>query len=288
MADEGLDVFRIVAGCGNNSAAARLLKKDPSRISRMITGLEKDYGTKLFDRNSKPFTLTESGLYLVNMLDNGLSTNQKLKRFVDERETKNISIGYAFPFSWNMLSDKINRIKQTDPDIMISVIFANKSHIRDLLFEKQLDLAILPDKLFFRDYRTLEIIKEYEWGVAVPEGVPVCPRRYVEPDDLRKIPLLIPGEETCVDAIKEWFGGSFRLIRADMYTSTEIMVGMINGGFGYAFTPKADLPTLTRYNISFFSCSPGIRTSLYVYTRRPQDMSEQLRTLLITSGERIR
>lgn len=287
MADEGLDVFRTVADCGNNAAAARVLNKDPSCISRTISGLEKDYDTKLFDRRRKPFTLTESGLFLVNMIDNGLSTEQKLRRFVEERSSRQIRIGYSFPFSWHTLSRKISKLKRNDPDIMFRVSFADKTHIRNLLFENQLDLAVLPDKLHFRDYKIFEIISEYEWGVAVPSGVPVTDKQYVEPYDLEMLPLLVPAEQTCTEAISMWFGDSIKALRADSYDSTETMIGMMNEGFGYAFAPRADIPTLSKNNISFYPCSPKIMTSLYVYTRWNKDMSEELKTFLLSPEGQI-
>ena len=287
MADEGLDVFRIVADRGTSAAAARALNKDPSCITRMIKNLEEEYDTQLFDRGSKPFTLTESGLFLVNMIDNGLSTEQKLKRFVEERSSRQIKIGYSFPFSWHTLSRKMSKLKMSDPDIMFHVNFSDKTHIRNLLFENQLDLAVLPDKLNFRDYKIIEIVSEYEWGVAVPSGVPITDKQYVEPYDLEMYPLLVPIEQTCKDAINAWFGDDVRPLHADTYNSIETMIGMMSDGFGYAFVPKADSPTLGKHNITFYPCNPKIMTSLYVYTRWRKDMSDELKSFLLSPEGQI-
>ena len=276
MADEGLDLFRLVAECGNSTEAARELNKHPSCISKAITGLEKDYDTKLFDRKSKPYTLTESGLFLVNMIDNGLSTEQKLKRFIDAKSARQINIGYSYPFSWHTISRKIRKLKLSDPDIMFSVQFADKSHIRNLLFENQLDFAVLPDKLYFRDYKIIEVINEYEWGVAMKPAVPITDRPYVEPEDLEMHPTLLPLEQSCSDVIREWLGDR-----------TETMTGLMDEGFGYAFVPKADSPTLARNNLMFYPCFPKIMTSLYVYTRWRKDMSEELKSFVLSPEGQI-
>lgn len=287
MADDGLDIFRLVAGCGNNAAVARSLHKDPSRISRAISDLEKNYNTKLFDRSSKPLTLTDSGLFLANMIDNGLSTEQKLKRFVKEKSTRHIKLAFSYPFSWNTLARKIVKLKLNDPDIMFLEGPSDKTQIRNLLFESQLDLALLPDRLYFRDYKIMELLSGYEWGVAVPSGVPVTDKPYVEPYDLEMMPLLMPMEKTCADAIAGWFKDSEICNHADIYNSMSTMIGMINAGFGCAFMPKAEIPALGNSHITFYPCYPKLTTPLYVYTRWNKDMSEELKSFLLSPDGQI-
>lgn len=287
MADEGLELFRLVAEYGSCAAVARKLNKDPSCISKAITELEKDYGTKLFDRKHKPYTLTESGLFLLNMIDSGLSTDQKLKRFIEKNSTKQINIGYSYPFSWHTISRKVGKLKISDPDITFSVEFDNKAYIRNLLFENQLDFAVLPDKVYFSNYKIIEIISEYEWGVAVPSGVPITDKPYVEPEDLEMLPLLVPLEPSCKAAIDGWFGDSVHTARADTYNSTETMTGMMGEGFGYAFVPKADSKTLGKLNLTYYPCYPKIMTSLYVYTRWRKDMSDELKSFILSPEGQI-
>ena len=81
MTEESLEIFRIVAECGSNTEAARILNMSQSSISRALTKLETRYNTKLLNRDSSPFTLTKNGFFLKNRIDRGMSVSQQLARY---------------------------------------------------------------------------------------------------------------------------------------------------------------------------------------------------------------
>lgn len=280
MTYKDLYVFRTVADCGNIREAARRLNTKPSTVSRKMSSLESDTGSKLMNRDCQPITLTEDGLYLVNMIDDGLSTTQKLRSFREKRQSCQLNIGYAFPVSWDMLSYKLYKLKQTNPHVNAMVRSADKIRIRNLLIEGQLDLAILPDKLFFRNYRIIEEINNYEWGFAAPCGVPLSDRDYLIPEDIEGVPLLIPFEINCAAAIRKWYGDDIRMNISCTYNCQELLINMISSGFGYGFAPRLVKRKLERFNITYYMLSPKLETNLYVYCKWQNDASEILQKFL--------
>ena len=280
MTEEGWEIFSLVAECGSNSEAARILHISQSSVSRAITKLENKYNTKLLNRDTTPFSLTKSGAFLKDRIDRGMSISQQLTRFIQEQNSEQIRIGYAFPVSWHLIATYVLKIKQTNPGIRIIVYQEDKFRLRYLLSEGQLDLAVLPDKLCLSEYRIIETISDLDWGVAAPCGVPISDKKYVEPEDLTDLPLLIPVELTCADAIAEWYGDRSMIRNADTYNNMETMTGLINNGFGYGFVPKIEQSILNKHDISVHVCYPRIVTTVYVYTRVVNDGSDVLRRLL--------
>lgn len=68
MDTELLRIFIEVATSGSFAAAARTRNLDPSSVSRLIGGLEKELGARLFQRSTRKLTLTEAGeVYLAKL-----------------------------------------------------------------------------------------------------------------------------------------------------------------------------------------------------------------------------
>ena len=62
---DDLKTLRLVARQGSFAAAARVLNVDPSSVSRIVAGLERALGLRLFQRSTRRLSLTEEGeIYL--------------------------------------------------------------------------------------------------------------------------------------------------------------------------------------------------------------------------------
>lgn len=277
MKEKEIKIFCMVADCGNCSEVARALGMSPSSILRTIERIEKELGTLLFYRDKTLLTLTVNGTFIRNQLEREMSISQQLARFIKEQHTNPVRIGYSFPASRHLVFPNIYRLRQFLPEVRITLVQEDKYWIRHLLSEGELDIAVLPDRISFGNYRIIETVSDYDWIAAVPSGVPLSDRRYLEPSDLKGIPLLVPIETTCAAAISEWFGDSNKLNNADTYNNMETLTGLINNGFGYGFAPVMECSYLHNFNISTYICHPKIVTSIYVYMKCKNDLSDTLR-----------
>ena len=64
-----LPTFREVARCGSFAAAADALWLTPSAVSQQMASLEREVGTRLFERNHRGVRLTEAGSRLLAHAD---------------------------------------------------------------------------------------------------------------------------------------------------------------------------------------------------------------------------
>jgi Transcriptional regulator len=267
MTDKSLIAFKTVAECGNKARAARILNVSPTTIWRIILELEEEFNTPLFIKGRDPLVLTIHGVFLKNLLDNGLNTKQRFNRFIEMNKNHQISLGLAFPSGWNLIAHYIMELKMKDPDILIHTDCGDSRHVRDLLMNKEIDIAVLPDKINCLDYKVIKVIDDYEWGIAAPAGIPLTNRRYIEYKDIGEAPMIFPTDRSCLLSVSEWLGYDVYLERQNTYNDMNALSGMIRSGFGLAFVPEAVKPTLEEKNLSYYSCFPKVFTSLYIYAR---------------------
>jgi len=280
MTEESLEIFRIVAECGSNTEAARILNMSQSSISRALTKLETRYNTKLLNRDSSPFTLTKNGFFLKNRIDRGMSVSQQLARYIEEQKIRKLTIGYAFPVSCKGILDTVLRMKILDPDIRIIFNQYDLVSIQSLMSEGQLDIAVLPDRFFLNDYNIIDSGSECVWGIAAPSGYPLTPRKYVEYDDIIEASVLRPFEGACANTVVEWCRGSHSVHHADSYNSTDTLITLIKSGAGIGFAPMHEQEFLIRHDIRLYVCHPKIITSTYVYMRNDFELSESMQSFL--------
>lgn len=277
MSDKSLEMFRTLASCGNNSATGRIFNTSHSTVSRTIDNLETYLHTKLVNRDSTPLTLTETGLFLVNLIDDEMCTSQQIRRYICETESPQIRIYFSFPVSWHTVSDRLGKLKRNDPSIRIKPYVADKIRIRALMKERIPDITILPDEVCIRNYRIVESVNDYEWGIVASPGLPLTDKIYIESDNLKKTPFIIPDEQSCIDPIREWIKDDARIEKADTYNCYDVLHGMIKDGYGCAFAPLEAKESLEQMGLVFYTCYPRIFTSIYFYSRWYKDMSDELK-----------
>lgn len=280
MTDKGLEIFRIVADCSSNSEAARILNISQPTVSRALTNLEKELGAKLLNRDTIPLELTRHGMVLKNMIDEDMGTRERFKRYISESSLRQIKVGTSFPAVCTYISDKVDELKKSEPGIKIMAYSGDNVGIRNMLALRELDIAVLPDRINCSDYLITKVIADYEWGVIAPEGVPVSDKLFVEREDLSSLPLLIPVESSSNHAVCEWLGDSDKVHHSDTYNSVETLVDLMRRGYGAGFAPMALSHYLQLRSFSFYICYPRIVTTVYIYSRKDYERSEVLKTLL--------
>lgn len=76
-----LDVFVKVVQAGSFTAAAAALGTDKARLSRMVSALERELGTRLLERTTRALRLTESGRGVLERAQGILRASDDLRQF---------------------------------------------------------------------------------------------------------------------------------------------------------------------------------------------------------------
>lgn len=139
-----LEAFIATAEFKKMSEAAKHLYISQPTISQIISELEKEYDTKLFERHTKELRITPAGTLLLKSAKEIISIHKTLKQ-----EMKTISsirplrVGATMTIGANIMGKIVSGMNEQYPDIDITVNVTNTDTIELLLLENELDVALV-------------------------------------------------------------------------------------------------------------------------------------------------
>lgn len=164
-----LSIFLEVCHTMNMSAAAKNLYMTQPSVSQAIKELETFYGSLLFERLSQRLYLTPAGSTLYQYANEILSLQKEsIERISTNKFTETIRIGGNYTAGLHMISDITSSFQSKNPDTEFQVIINKAPHLKQLLHENQIDLALMEEskakedrdfiqKPFFKDKIVLVI-----------------------------------------------------------------------------------------------------------------------------------
>ncbi|WP_299282708.1 LysR family transcriptional regulator [uncultured Tateyamaria sp.] len=132
--------FAAVAEHGSLSAAARAVGTSQPTLSRHITALESDLGTRLFDRSLGGMTPTVAG---TELMAHAMQMSDAAARFHTKSTHSDLSgtvrITASQVVAAYLLPDAISALRLTYPDIIIEVVASDST---DNLLRREADIAL--------------------------------------------------------------------------------------------------------------------------------------------------
>lgn len=201
--------------------AAEYESVSPSIISKYVSRIEEELGIKIFDRatKSKPVELTADGRAVIkdirNMVNNYTSMVASVSTMKNEALPP-LSIGFVPSlghFSEDKLLSEFVYQNQTLPVRLIDggidkLLNCLMSNVADVLLVRLSEWDFEPgagliDKLFNPDLEMVELRRQRQLSLLVPEGNPLAKLKAITPDDLpqvRKNTLLLNSRSVYVVA----------------------------------------------------------------------------------------
>ncbi len=145
-----------------SKAAEKLYVSQPS-LSQCIASVEKDLGTKLFERNRTPLKITYAGEMYINWARGVLNSYDDIHKVItDISEQKNIKlvIGISPYRSTCILPKVIKQFKQKYPESYIVVEEHPTTMLHSIMDEGKMDLLIDTPHPNTIDYTSIPLIKE--------------------------------------------------------------------------------------------------------------------------------
>jgi len=128
----------------NFSIAASQLHMTQPGLSRHISGLEKEIGIKLFERDTHVVKLTEEGKHFLGGIQKIIDDYDFLCEAVSKGGMEKITIGVPYYGVKKYLSNIIMLFESANPRVKINYLPAYPDAIINGLFSKEVDVAVLP------------------------------------------------------------------------------------------------------------------------------------------------
>ena len=185
-----LEILEAVAETGTFTGAAKKLYITQSAVSHAVAELEKQAGTALFERLPKGAVLPPCGVSLLEESRGILTACRNLDRRIKHlEETTPVNIVSSITIASFMLPEILRQLKETAPDLHISVRVASANAALDILQRGNADIAFWEGAAPKGNFHTV-FLGSYRLCAACAPDFPL-PDQVITPARLCSCPLLL-------------------------------------------------------------------------------------------------
>jgi LysR family nitrogen assimilation transcriptional regulator len=237
-----LRYFQAVAEFGSVSRAAEFLRISQPAISRQIGRLEDNLDASLFTRHGHGVTLTQAGRTL-------LERSQFLLRQFEQIETEirndsgslsgTVTLAVPPAAGLFLVPALVKRCEAEHPNVMLKIVAGYSGYIHEWLMRGTTDLACLHDPLPQRGFEIVPLVREEVFLVGKRGSMPF-PTNYVRPQQLSKVPLILPSRPNASRRMLDsWISARGLTLNVKMEVDdTNIIRAMLNAGAGFSLLSR--------------------------------------------------
>lgn len=167
-----------------SEAAKRLYISQPT-VSQMISDLETEYQTKLFERFPKELRITPAGLLLLDSAREIVASHEHLEQSMKHANSlRPLRIGATLTIGNTMMGTLAETLRQQCPDIDVTVFVDNTKIIEHRMIHNELDIALVEGIIVRQEILTEPVIED---SLCVICGMshPFVGRESISIEDLR-------------------------------------------------------------------------------------------------------
>lgn len=260
MTLEAMKTLVMIAEQGSFAAAARALDLSQSAVSLHIKTLEHDLGVALFDRTSRPPTLTDRGASAVVHAKTVLAEVEAFRTGVAQGDglQGRLQIGAVGSTLTGLLPRALSALGRLHPGLHVEIVSGVSSQLLSLVLRHRLDAAVVSD--YADDDRAIE------WRPFLREALVLIAPPDARGEDVHKLVRAYPfiryspsaAVGRVIDRAIERLGLSPReTMRLDWLEAIEAMVA---DGLGVAIVPDRHIRPLERVRVVALPGSGHFRT----------------------------
>ena len=202
-----LKYFLAVAREENISRAAEILHITQPTLSRQISQLEKELGTRLFERGRR-LRLTDAGVMLKRRAEEVTELVDKIEvEFAGAEEMAGkISIGEGALKSSAILMDAMIKFRESYPQVQYEIYSNTSDYIKERLDKGLCDFGLLLEPVDIEKYDFIRFPEKERWGLFMRKDHPLSEKEVIRRKDLEHIPLITPSRLSVQREIANWLG----------------------------------------------------------------------------------
>lgn len=271
-----LRYFQMVAREENITRAAQLLHVTQPTLSRQLMQLEDELGTKLFKRKNHSIFLTEDGMRLKKRCKDILELADQIDREFtgnsDGSISGKITIGSAETKSMADVAKVMSKLKEDNPLIQFEIYTANADEIKEKIENGIVDVGVLSEPVDISKFNFIRMNKKERWGILTRNDSDLAGKEYIEPKDLKEVPLIMVKRELVKNELGSWFGEYFdelNIVSEYNLLNNAAILAQNNIGSVLCFDVGADYD-----NLKFIPLNPEVKTGFVLVWRKNQTLPE--------------
>ena len=174
MQQEMKYVYQVYLDGSFSKAAEHLYMTQPA-LSIAVQKLESALGMPIFDRGTRPLSLTAAGEVYIDAIRQTLFLEQETRRHIEDIRTLNsgsLCIGGSHYLNAYILPEVLTGFNRAYPKIRIELVEAGSDQLARMLSERELDLTFNCDPRFLQNFKRYPAFHDHIL-LAVPRRDPL-------------------------------------------------------------------------------------------------------------------
>lgn len=273
-----LQYFLAVAREQSISGAADSLHLTQPTLSRQLKELEDELGTTLFIRGNRKITLTEDGMYLRKRAEEIVELARKTKSDLsmsDNIIAGDVYIGAGESDGVREIANIIKSIESDYPDIKFHISSDDSKDIFEDLNKGLIDFGLIIGNKDISKYESIKLPVTDTWGILMLKNNPLAKKKFINPQDLISIPLLISRQVSNNDDVTKWIGMDINSLNiVATYNLIFNAAIMVDEGIGCALTLEKLVNTYGNSPYAFVPLKNSPQYPLHIIWKKYQIFSK--------------
>lgn len=186
-----LKTFIAVAEYKKMSEAAKRLYISQPTVSQIISDLENEYQTRLFERLPKELKITPSGQMLLESAREIAASHEHLEQSMKHANSlRPLRIGATLTVGNTLMGSLVETLTLQSPDIDVKVFIDNTQLIEHRMIHNELDIALVEGIIVHQEIMT-EPVLEDTLCIICGKGHPFAGRSSIAIEELRHQDFII-------------------------------------------------------------------------------------------------
>lgn len=260
--------------------AAEALHLTQPTLSTQLKALEQELGKQLLIRGSKgsrKVTLTQDGMILKKRAEEIIQLVDKTEQEIRSSEDimlGDLYIGAGETEGVKLIAKTAKCMMNKHPGIRFHLRSGNAEFVSEQMDKGLLDFGLIFGDVDHRKYNSIRFPHEDIWGVITRRDDPIAAKQFIEPADLRNLPLIVSSEYS-QNSIKEWINSTEDepLHIISTYNLINNAALMAEEGVGYVISLDNIIYTGPDSNLIFLPLFPEIKAPLHLIWKKYQILS---------------
>ena len=235
-----LKYFLTVAREESITRAAEVLHITQPTLSRQLTQLEEEVGSKLFIRGTRKIVLTGEGMLLcrrareiadlVDKTEMELAASQQLVEGC-------VSIGSGELAAVGRLAGLIDSFREKYPMVPYDLFTATADQVKERMESGLIDIGLLLEPVDVDKYEYVRLDIREKWVAVMRPDDPFAKKAFVTAEDLAKVPIIMARRSNVESELGNWFGEYYKDLNVVFHSNLPSNGAvMVQQGLGYALT----------------------------------------------------
>ena len=253
-------------------------------LSKVIKRLEDELGKPLFNRTNRKITLTEDGMLLRKRASEIIDLADKTKAEFEQDSgdiAGDIYIGGGETKGMKFIAENIKKFQEIHPNIHYHLFSGNSDDVTERLDKGLLDFGLLIEPVDIKKYDYIKIPYKNIWGILMRKDSPLAKLEYIEPKDIKDLPLLFSRQSLIRKQLADWINTD--IDKLNIVTTYNLIFNaaiFVNEGIGYAMCIDHLIDTSLSSNLCFKPLKPTLTSDIYMVWKKYQVFSKATQKFL--------